>query len=143
MKMVGYTDCFDDTMLAAEFLVKKAKEGNFCLICLGPLTNIALACILYPEFPSKIDEIYVMGGTILGKGNDDYNNEFNFFADPEATFRVFKDFKMIHLVPWEASVEFVIPVEDYDEMTDKSHPKSKFIGETHGIQMKTIGKYII
>ena len=84
-----------------------------------------------------------MGGTIYGRGNTDYNLEYNFYADPEAICRVFKEFKMINLVPWEASPEFVIPIDDYEELTDPSHPKSLFLSRTHWGQMKRMNKYMI
>ena len=84
-----------------------------------------------------------MGGTILGKGNTQFNIEFNFAADPEALLRVFKDFKMINLIPWEASPEFVIPLEDYEELQNPAHPKAKFLAGVHADQMKRLRKIMI
>ncbi|CAI2375799.1 unnamed protein product [Moneuplotes crassus] len=143
MAMEGYMDCYNDEVTAAQYLVRRAKESEINLICLGPLTNIAIACFLYPQFPSRINKIFVMGGTILGKGNTSVNAEFNFLADPEATFRVFKSFKMVDIVPWEASPTFVIPEEYYDELTDPDKPKSRFIANTHWDQLKRLKKLMI
>lgn len=36
------------------------------IVCLGPLTNIALAIKMYPEFVNNIKELYIMGGNITG-----------------------------------------------------------------------------
>lgn len=84
LAMEGYTDCIVEDVHAASYLVKRAKEGNFNLICIGPLTNIALALCLDSKFHERIDNIYIMGGTIHGKGNVTHNSEYNFFYDPEA-----------------------------------------------------------
>jgi len=37
-------------------------------VATGPLTNLAMAVRLDPELPSRLLEIYVMGGTSHGKG---------------------------------------------------------------------------
>lgn len=143
MEMEGYTDCIDEKVHAAQYLVKRAKQGNFRLICLGPLTNIALACCLYPKFATKIDRIYIMGGTVFGRGNAEFNREFNFAADPEAAHKVFKKFKNIHLVPWEASPNFAIPEEDYEHLQNPEFPKAKFLAASHSGQMKRLNKMMI
>lgn len=41
--------------------------GEIYLVCLGPLTNVALAMILYKDFASSLKEIYIMGGNYKGK----------------------------------------------------------------------------
>lgn len=37
------------------------------LICLGPLTNIALTVKTYSEIKDKVKEIFLMGGNLRGK----------------------------------------------------------------------------
>jgi inosine-uridine nucleoside N-ribohydrolase len=41
--------------------------GKVRLVCLAPLTNIALAMKTYAEFSSNLKDIYVMGGNSTGK----------------------------------------------------------------------------
>lgn len=36
------------------------------LLCVGPLTNIALAIKIYPEIRDKVKEAFIMGGNIKG-----------------------------------------------------------------------------
>lgn len=129
--MQGYMDCVDESMLAAEFIVEKAKEGNLNLMCIGPLTNVALAMCLDPDLPSKIDNIYMMGGTLYGKGNWTINAEYNFICDPEATYKVISSFKNMHIIPWEAWVDFRIPPEMCGQFFETRYPKVKFFGEVH------------
>lgn len=46
------------------------NQGNVSLICLGPLTNIAMAIKMYPEFMSNVKEFFVMGGNSTGNFNN-------------------------------------------------------------------------
>lgn len=136
-------DCYQKDIHAAKYLVQRAKESNFNIICLGPLTNIALACCLDPGFAKKIDNIYIMGGTLSGKGNKDFNIEYNFATDPEAAYKVFKKFSSIHLVPWEASPEFLIPDEYYEKMLNQNCKKAKFLADTHQQRLNRLKRIMI
>lgn len=62
------------------------------LVCLGPLTTVALACRLDPSFPSNVKEMLIMGGTIRSKGNVTLTGEFNWHKDPEAVHIVLSSF---------------------------------------------------
>ncbi|KAF9587152.1 hypothetical protein IFM89_039635 [Coptis chinensis] len=56
---------------AAQFLVQQANlyPAQITLVALGPLTNIALAMQLDPEFPQKIGQIVLLGGAFAVNGN--------------------------------------------------------------------------
>lgn len=77
------------------------NPNEVSLLCIGPLTNIALALNLDSTIATKVHEVYIMGGTLLGKGNMTKNTEFNFAIDPHAARIVFKSFPLINLIPWE------------------------------------------
>lgn len=36
------------------------------MVCMGPLTNIAMTMKLYPEFADNVKEFFVMGGNSTG-----------------------------------------------------------------------------
>lgn len=59
------------------------------LVAIGPLTNIALLLIHYPECAFNIRRLVIMGGS-AGRGNFTPNAEFNIAVDPEAASRVFQ-----------------------------------------------------
>lgn len=65
--------------------LQRARElrGSLVVVALGPLTNLALASLIDPAFPSLVKELHVMGGAI-GKGNVTPHAEFNFYFDAEA-----------------------------------------------------------
>jgi inosine-uridine nucleoside N-ribohydrolase len=44
--------------------------GEVTLLCLGPLTNLALAIRLDPSFLSKLKQLVVMGGSVEGEFTD-------------------------------------------------------------------------
>lgn len=63
-------------------------EDKLTLVAIGPLTNLALLFIQYPECKNNIERIVMMGGS-ASRGNHTPNAEFNIYADPEAAKRVF------------------------------------------------------
>ncbi|MFH4917284.1 ribonucleoside hydrolase RihC [Staphylococcus cohnii] len=69
-----------------DFLVK--SETPITLIPIGPLTNIALLLMTYPEVKTFIKEIVLMGGSAT-RGNVTPLAEFNIYCDPEAAQIVF------------------------------------------------------
>jgi purine nucleosidase len=66
---------------------------NECeVLCLGPLTNLAMAIRLDPSIIELTKKVCIMGGTNSAKGNDSSAAEFNFHIDPEAASIVFDSF---------------------------------------------------
>ncbi|KAG4917310.1 hypothetical protein JHK85_055591 [Glycine max] len=76
---------------AASFLVHQAKvnPGKVTVVALGPLTNIALAIQLDPEFANNIGQIVLLGGAFAVNGNVNPAAEANTFGDPDAADVVF------------------------------------------------------
>ncbi|MGI9295865.1 MAG: nucleoside hydrolase, partial [Pseudomonadales bacterium] len=66
-----------------------ADPGNLTILTLGPLTNLALAVQQYPDLPTLVDEVVVMGGNALVPGNASPAAEANMLNDPEAADIVF------------------------------------------------------
>jgi inosine-uridine nucleoside N-ribohydrolase len=65
----------------------------------GPMTNLALAISLDPEFASLAQELVFMGGSLNPQTNDpefanNPRHEFNFWFDPEAAYIVLR-------APWK------------------------------------------
>lgn len=46
------------------------NQDNVSVICLGPLTNIAMAIKMYLEFTNNVKEFFVMGGNSTGNFNN-------------------------------------------------------------------------
>ena len=78
-----------DERIASRFLYEKAMEcsGELELLVTGPMTNIALAIIQYPDFSEKIRHLWFMGGSVWG-GNGTSTAAFDSGADPYAALTV-------------------------------------------------------
>lgn len=81
---------------AVQFLIRAVHEHphQVVVIAAGPLTNLAIAQRIDPEFAGLAKELVFMGaliGTNLGQvsGSADFNSDFNIIFDPEAAHIVF------------------------------------------------------
>lgn len=74
-----------DPRLAPEMIhdAAVAEQGKLEILATGPLTNLGIALLLYPDLPSLIHHIWFMGGAVYG-GNVTTSAEFNIWVDPEA-----------------------------------------------------------
>ena len=80
--------------------------GKTTVVCLGPLTNVALAIKMYPQFVNNVKEFYIMGGNATAQGNITPQAEFNFYTDPESVHIVFNSNKRpLWLLPWETCLK--------------------------------------
>ena len=80
---------------AAHFIVRMVRKypHDVTIYAAGPMTDLALAIALDPEFPSLTKELIMMGGSINPQTDDPEfsltpTREFNFWMDPEATHAV-------------------------------------------------------
>ena len=77
-----------------------ASPGEITIVCIGPLTNIAMAAIKDPSFVTNIKALYIMGGSNNARGNITAAAEYNFYVDPEAAKTVFEAGFNITVIPW-------------------------------------------
>jgi len=82
-------------------IVELAREhsGDLAVLCIGPLTNLAVALAEEPALGDLLGVVWVMGGAVDCPGNVTPTAEFNFWADPDAARRVL-DAVEVHLVDW-------------------------------------------
>lgn len=76
------------------------RPGELTIVCIGPLTNIAMAAVKDPRFVSNTKALYIMGGSNNARGNITAAAEYNFYVDPEAARIVFEAGFEITVVPW-------------------------------------------
>lgn len=81
----------------------RAAPGEYSLLCIGPLTNVALALAQEPDLPALVDEVWIMGGAVHCRGNVTPAAEYNVWVDPDAAKRVFDAFE-VTLVDWGLSL---------------------------------------
>ncbi|XP_076034001.1 uncharacterized protein LOC143020931 isoform X2 [Oratosquilla oratoria] len=116
------------------------------LAALGPLTNIALAIKMDPNFTSKLAGIYGMGGNTTGQGNITSSAEFNFHCDPEAAYVVLEETQQqLKIVPWETCIhKMKLPYSFREELGRINSPVAEIMnkGEQIMISKRSYGIYI-
>ncbi len=98
---------------AAHFLVRqvRAHPHQVTIFAAGPLTNIALAIAIDPEFASLTRGIALMGGSLNPQTSDpefatDPRHEFNFWFDPESAHIVLRaDWPRIDVTTADVSIK--------------------------------------
>jgi purine nucleosidase len=98
---------------AAHFLIRMVRKypHEVTIYEGGPMTNLALAISLDPQFPELAQELVFMGGSLAPQSdNPEFANnprhEFNFWFDPEAAQIVLRaSWKKIVCTPTDISVK--------------------------------------
>ncbi|KAH7547644.1 hypothetical protein FEM48_Zijuj01G0331700 [Ziziphus jujuba var. spinosa] len=114
---------------AASFLVQQANlyRGQVTVVALGPLTNIALAIQLDPEFSRNIGQIVVLGGAFAVNGNNEKSLILGFngqiFGDPDAADIVFTSGADVLAVGINVTHQVIMTDTDREELASS---KGKF-----------------
>jgi purine nucleosidase len=73
------------------------RPGELTLLCIGPLTNLAVALEREPALPRLLRRLVIMGGAFRVPGNTTPVSEWNIHCDPDAARAV--------LHAWTAAIE--------------------------------------
>lgn len=116
---------------AVDALIRLAREhrGELSIVAIGPLTNIALAVQKDPEFAANVGHLYVMGGSINGRGNITPAAEYNIYVDPEAADVVFSaGFEDVVVISWDplTLTDVIFSQEHVDRIDALGTPLSSF-----------------
>lgn len=92
---------------AMDAIIELAEKfaGELEIVTCGPLTNLAMAYLKEPRLADWVKKLWILGGSVKGKGNMTKAAEYNVYVDPEAASIVLNaGFKMLW-VPWDAFQE--------------------------------------
>lgn len=109
---------------AADRIVEAARSapGEYTLVCLGPLTNLALALQREPDLEELLDDVWVMGGTRRPGGTGSPAAEFNFWVDPDAAKVVTQSLDPT-LVTWDVCEDAaLVDTETLERVTTAATP---------------------
>jgi len=122
---------------AAHFLVRMVRlyPHQVTIVAAGPLTDLALAIALDPEFASLAKELVVMGGSINPQSDDpefrlNPRREFNFWMDPEASHAVLKaNWAKITDTPVDISIKTRLTKEMIAQIAKADSPVAQYIAK--------------
>ena len=109
----GFLDSQDEALqpaseFAVNFIVRAVMEnpGQIHLLCIGPLTNVALALRQEPRLAENLAQLTIMGGAFQRSADvyADYG-EHNIVSDPEAAHIVFTSGAPISLIPLDVTTQ--------------------------------------
>ncbi|CAL9213842.1 unnamed protein product [Arabidopsis halleri] len=112
-----------------EFLVEQAKlyPGEITVVALGPLTNIALAIQLDPDFSKNVGQIVLLGGAFAVNGNVNPASEANIFGDPEAADIVFTCGADIISVGINVTHQVIMTADDKDKLASSNGKFAQYL----------------
>ena len=124
---------------AAHFLVRMVHKfpHEVTIYEGGPMTNLALAISIDPEFPALAKELVFMGASLNPQTADpefanNPRHEFNIWFDPEAAHIVLRaPWKKIVCTPVDISVKTNMSTELLNRVKAGSSPAARYIG-TYG-----------
>jgi len=100
--------------------------GELEFLAISPLTNLALAYLKDNSIADKIKKVWIMGGTIYGRGNITPVAEFNFWVDPDAAKIVFSSGLNLTMVSWDLITNYTIEKNEWDNINSMNTEMSKF-----------------
>lgn len=101
----------------------------------GPMTNLALAISIDPQFPELAQEVVFMGGSLSPKSDNpefvtNPRHEFNFWFDPEAAAIVLRaPWKKIVCTPTDISVKTHMTAELVKQIEAAGTPAARYIAK--------------
>jgi inosine-uridine nucleoside N-ribohydrolase len=125
---------------AAHFLIRQvhAHPHAVTIYAAGPLTNIALALAIDPEFAELTQGIVIMGGSLEPRTDDPEfathpRHEFNFWFDPEAAHMTLSaKWPRIVLTDVDISVKTHFTPEMMKEVAKSPAPAAQYIAKYTG-----------
>jgi inosine-uridine nucleoside N-ribohydrolase len=108
-----------DSADAAGFIADQIAEspGQVTVLATGPLTNLAHAIDLLPEFGRLVRRVVVMGGAWL---LPDHLQELNFSWDPQAADRVLASGADLTVVPLDVTLRTRLDPATADQMAESA-----------------------
>jgi inosine-uridine nucleoside N-ribohydrolase len=103
--------------------IVKAHPQEVTILTLGPLTNLARAAELWPEFWESVHDVVCLGGALNGPGDITAAAEFNIFADAEAARAFMNSAVTKTLVPLEVARHLQLSFEQYTRLNTNKYSR--------------------
>ncbi len=111
------------------------------MLCIGPMTNLALAIRQDPAIIPLIDEVVSMGGSIHHPGNVTPCAEYNVFCDPHAFDAVLRAGFNFTLVPLDVTYQCLFQPQHIQKMVSARPEIRQFIDDSTRFYMEFHNEY--
>lgn len=111
----------------AEMARIAAECGDITILALAPLTNVALAVRLDPDFKKHVKEILFMGGAVRVPGNESPAASFNPAVDPDAARIVYRSGIPVVQLGLDVCDKVREMPEDFEKLAAAHTPVTDFI----------------
>jgi inosine-uridine nucleoside N-ribohydrolase len=124
----GYAGAVHPTA-AAQALVERINDrpGEITVVAIGPLTNVATAMLIDPEWDRKVERLVMMTGAF---DMPNVLHELNAAFDPEATHIVMNSAAPILLIPLDVTTRTFMRIADLDRLEAAGTELSGFLART-------------
>ena len=131
---------------APEFLVEMARahKGELVVCPIGPLTNIAAALDLDPEFCNNLKRMVIMGGSLRAGGNITPVAEANIYHDPHAADFLFRHGSNITLVGLDVTNRVICSRDYFRKLAEQSPILGGIVNQMADFYIdfyETVGKF--
>ncbi|MBL8080937.1 MAG: nucleoside hydrolase [Anaerolineales bacterium] len=127
----------------SDFMIEHimSHPGEITLVCIGPLTNVALAIRKEPRIVQAVKEVFIMGGAIRHQGNTTPLAEYNTYVDPHAAHIVFHSGMPMILTPLDVTYQCIFTTDDLSRLQKIDSPITKFIADSTRFYMEFHDEY--
>jgi len=114
---------------AVDFLAEQLHEAAepIIIVATGPLSNIGLLVLKYPQLLPKIKKLVWMGGVFYRKSEIITPTEFNAFCDPEALKIVLESGIALEMIGLDVTMQVLVETPQYEELAKIDTPLGKLV----------------
>lgn len=125
------------SMPAARFLVDavRRRPGEVTVIAVGPMTNLAQAIIIDPDFVKQVGHVVIMGGAVTVRGNITPHAEANIYSDPEAAAFVLCSGLPLTMVGLDVTMQTLLPRTNLEQWRGKGGKVTDFLARATDFYM--------
>ena len=128
---------------AANLIIElvNANPGEITILCIGPVTNLALALLKDPSLRKKIKNVVSMAGTFHYPGNATPSSEYNVFCDPESFDILLRSGIDLTIVPLDVTYKCLFTKSHIERLMGAREDLQKFIDHSTAFYMEFHAEY--
>lgn len=121
--------------------IVNANPGEITILCIGPVTNVALALLKEPSLRKKIKNVVSMAGTIYYPGNATPSSEYNVFCDPESFDILLRSGIDLTIVPLDVTYQCLFTKAHVERLSGAREDIRTFIDRSTAFYMEFHAEY--